>query len=66
MKTIQLTHGDSQMELNEEEAVSLHRALSEALNKAGIDAQHHNTLPPPNGIHSFVRESRQAPALTDC
>ncbi|MBZ9540511.1 hypothetical protein [Modicisalibacter tunisiensis] len=66
MKTIQLTHGSSAMELSEEEAVSLYNALSDALGKAGIDAEHHRTLQAPNGVQNFTRQPVGAVELTDC
>lgn len=66
MKTIQLTQGDQHLELSESEAVSLHHALNEALNKAGIDAQHHSAVQTRSGIQCFVRDSQPAVIETDC
>jgi len=66
MKTIQLTHGDSRLDMTEAEAVSLHSALSQALDAAGIDPLTHSTLEAPNGVQTFKRGEQRAPILTDC
>lgn len=66
MNIIQLTHGDQRLDLSENEAVSLHNALSEALGAAGIDPLKHSTLQAPNGVQSFTRQPVDAAELTDC
>lgn len=66
MKTIQLTHGDSRLDMTEAEAVSLHSALSEALASAGIDPEKHRTLQAPNSVKCFARDSAPSKTLTDC
>lgn len=67
MKTIQLTHGEERLQMNENEAVGLHQALEKALHSAGIDPRHHATVKAPAGIQSFNRDAADGtPTLTDC
>lgn len=63
MKTIQLTHGRDRLNLSEKEAVSLHKALSKALDAAGVDPLKHSE---PNGVQTFQRGEQCNPTLTDC
>lgn len=66
MTTIKLTHGDQRLDLSDHEAVSLHNALTQALDAAGIDPLTHSTLKAPNGVQTFQRGEQRAPILTDC
>ena len=66
MKSIQLTHGDQRLDLSEREAVSLHNALTQALDAAGIDPLTHSTLEAPSGVQTFKRGDQRAPIETDC
>lgn len=62
MKTIQLTHGNDRIDLNEEEALSLYAALSQALDKSGIDPLKHSALSRASQTQTFKRSN----LLTDC
>lgn len=66
MTTIKLTHGDQRLDLREHEAVSLHKALTQALDAAGIDPLKHAALELPNGVQTFTRDDQRASSLTDC
>ncbi|AXY43916.1 hypothetical protein [Halomonas sp. JS92-SW72] len=66
MTAIKLTHGGQRLDLSEHEAVSLHNALTQALDAAGIDPLKHSTLKAPNGVQTFQRGDQRASILTDC
>lgn len=66
MKKVHLTHGDTRLDLSEQEAVSLFSTLSQALDEAGIDPLKHATLNPSGSTQNFKQSSLSAPVETDC
>jgi hypothetical protein len=62
--TIQLKHNGQQLTLSAEQAVSLHNELTEAISKAGINADAFRTVESPSGTQTFTR--KQESVQTDC
>lgn len=66
MKTINLTLNGERTTLSQEQAITLHSALSDELEKAGIDAQQYRTLEAGDHVQRFSNASDEPHQLTDC
>lgn len=66
MKTIHLTLNGERTALNQEQAVTLFNALSDELDKAGIDARQYRTIEGGDHLQRFSNADGDPSQLTDC
>lgn len=66
MKTIHLTLNGESTALSQEQAVTLFNALSDELDKAGIDARQYRTTQGGDHLQRFSNAGGEPPQLTDC
>lgn len=66
MKTINLTLNGESTALSQEQAVTLFNALSDEMEKAGIDARQNRTIEGSDHLQRFSNAAGETGQLTDC
>lgn len=64
MKTIHLKHNGQNLNLSADQAIELHKELTTAMSKSGIDPSSYRTVDRPGEAHLFSRKEKCVE--TDC